>query len=412
MRKADKEQVVHPTHYNRHPSGIECWDINQYMSANIGAAFKYVYRRGEKGDPIVDLQKALQYIDKEIEMFKEMIAKKFISEGHPVNQMLVVASNRSDLIRIVAFEQNPHAARFYSQVARPCPRVDIYLAEHLMSARDAVEKLIEECKIGEPGGEYPLLPWGLLAKCIPLDSLMVRMNVEPFVRGSITLELAKKYAGQVFEYEDVLYKVEESGVTVWDPMPEANEDEPEEDGCMEGGDCEEKARSFDEELIAASKKYAHDLSQGDYANVQPDESFLAGARHCRYWMRENLLNAIEGRSHWTDALKSEPAAIPLNVLAKAAGVDLVKLTQDIEADPLCKSAMADAYGLLSIGDGTAEGATIALNNAHFLDLMQTVPYTASFKRMCAAKGIRVEVNIYTTQGVAAADSADPEKASI
>lgn len=60
-------QVNHPQHYNKHPSGIECIDVVEHMSFNLGNAMKYIWRADEKGNAIQDLEKAAWYISREIE---------------------------------------------------------------------------------------------------------------------------------------------------------------------------------------------------------------------------------------------------------------------------------------------------------------------------------------------------------
>lgn len=70
--------VKHPEHYNKHPSGVECITIIQWMTFNVGNAVKYLWRAGSKpvegldwtGATIQDLEKARQYIDFEIERLK------------------------------------------------------------------------------------------------------------------------------------------------------------------------------------------------------------------------------------------------------------------------------------------------------------------------------------------------------
>jgi len=62
--------VDHPKHYNRHPSGIECIDVVEHMSFNLGNAVKYIWRADEKGAPLQDLEKARWYITREIEKRK------------------------------------------------------------------------------------------------------------------------------------------------------------------------------------------------------------------------------------------------------------------------------------------------------------------------------------------------------
>lgn len=60
------DPVDHPHHYNAHPSGVECIDIAEHMNFNRGNALKYLWRAGEKGSELEDLQKARWYLDREI----------------------------------------------------------------------------------------------------------------------------------------------------------------------------------------------------------------------------------------------------------------------------------------------------------------------------------------------------------
>jgi hypothetical protein len=61
-------------HYNVHPSGIECIEIVRFMSFNLGNAFKYVFRRGDKGNLVQDLEKAQYYVNDEIMLLESLIA--------------------------------------------------------------------------------------------------------------------------------------------------------------------------------------------------------------------------------------------------------------------------------------------------------------------------------------------------
>lgn len=58
--------VNHPPHYNNHPSGIETIEVTRHMNFNLGNAMKYIWRCGDKGNPVQDLQKAIWYINDEI----------------------------------------------------------------------------------------------------------------------------------------------------------------------------------------------------------------------------------------------------------------------------------------------------------------------------------------------------------
>jgi hypothetical protein len=59
--------VDHPPHYNQHGSGVECIDVVEWMTFNLGNVIKYVWRADHKGQETEDLQKALWYLQREID---------------------------------------------------------------------------------------------------------------------------------------------------------------------------------------------------------------------------------------------------------------------------------------------------------------------------------------------------------
>ncbi len=60
------DPVNNPKHYTSHPSGIECIDVTEHMSFNLGNAVKYIWRAGLKSDDTdQDLAKAIWYIARE-----------------------------------------------------------------------------------------------------------------------------------------------------------------------------------------------------------------------------------------------------------------------------------------------------------------------------------------------------------
>ena len=63
------ETVSHPRHYGSHPSGVECIQVVQHMTFNVGTAVKHLWRIGLKpgSAEIEDLRKARQYLAFEIE---------------------------------------------------------------------------------------------------------------------------------------------------------------------------------------------------------------------------------------------------------------------------------------------------------------------------------------------------------
>lgn len=70
---APHDPVNHPKHYNAHPSGVECITITRHMNFNIGNAIKYLWRAEEKGNAIQDLEKAVWYINDEINRRKQNV---------------------------------------------------------------------------------------------------------------------------------------------------------------------------------------------------------------------------------------------------------------------------------------------------------------------------------------------------
>lgn len=74
------DRVNHPSHYMKHPSGIECIDVTRYYDFCIGNAIKYLWRSGLKSEEgmedidkqIEDLQKAIWYINDKINQLNNL----------------------------------------------------------------------------------------------------------------------------------------------------------------------------------------------------------------------------------------------------------------------------------------------------------------------------------------------------
>ena len=69
------DPVDHPSHYNTHPAGVECIDVVEHMTFNLGNAVKYLWRAGLKGNTVEDLRKAIWYINREIERHQKEAIK-------------------------------------------------------------------------------------------------------------------------------------------------------------------------------------------------------------------------------------------------------------------------------------------------------------------------------------------------
>jgi len=77
-KRVPYEKVNHPKHYNNHPSGIECIDVIEHLSFNVGSAVKYFWRAGLKPgeSTLEDLKKGLWYINREIQKVSKELEKK------------------------------------------------------------------------------------------------------------------------------------------------------------------------------------------------------------------------------------------------------------------------------------------------------------------------------------------------
>lgn len=70
------DPVTKARHYNLHPSGVECITIAKHMNFCLGSALKYIFRADNKGTPIQDLRKAIQFLEYEIERRQELEASR------------------------------------------------------------------------------------------------------------------------------------------------------------------------------------------------------------------------------------------------------------------------------------------------------------------------------------------------
>jgi len=62
------KDMINPTHYKSHPSGIEAIQVTEHMNFCLGNAMKYIWRADEKHEDggIEDLTKAQWYIEREL----------------------------------------------------------------------------------------------------------------------------------------------------------------------------------------------------------------------------------------------------------------------------------------------------------------------------------------------------------
>ena len=64
------DPVNHPSHYTRHPSGIEAIQITEHETFLRGNILKYVLRAPYKGNELEDMEKAAWYLARDIQRLK------------------------------------------------------------------------------------------------------------------------------------------------------------------------------------------------------------------------------------------------------------------------------------------------------------------------------------------------------
>lgn len=77
---SEKEQVNHPSHYTYGP--MEVIDIIEGFKLNyhVGNVAKYILRAGHKGDYLLDLKKALWYLDRYIK-YEEKLKEQEVANA-------------------------------------------------------------------------------------------------------------------------------------------------------------------------------------------------------------------------------------------------------------------------------------------------------------------------------------------
>lgn len=123
--------VHHPNHYNGY--SVECIEWIELFPHNLGAAIKYVWRAGEKGDVVRDLNKALWYLEREYERMKKELS---LFHGHSIK----CPSGLLDRMHAVV---NEEMEEWRADPIGNMVRVD---AGTLRVTRDLVERVIDMVK--------------------------------------------------------------------------------------------------------------------------------------------------------------------------------------------------------------------------------------------------------------------------
>ena len=81
--------VRKPSHYNSHPSGIECIEIVKHMDFLTGSAIKYAWRSGLKtNNAKEDFEKAIYCLQQRVAMLHEKEKKNETTSGVSVSDAI------------------------------------------------------------------------------------------------------------------------------------------------------------------------------------------------------------------------------------------------------------------------------------------------------------------------------------
>jgi hypothetical protein len=91
-----ERDAINPAHYKSHPSGIECIEISKHLSGCLAQAFQYVWRCGQKDDPIQELNKAIWFLRQELDIKSPM---PMSSQAKECLNKVSIAAKYSDPLR-------------------------------------------------------------------------------------------------------------------------------------------------------------------------------------------------------------------------------------------------------------------------------------------------------------------------
>jgi hypothetical protein len=130
-------------HYNLHPSGIECIELAERLSFCAGNAFKYVFRRGDKGNTLQDLEKAVYYLDRERKQMEHLIRWR---THHEVDTMLVndhfTPTDLANIRKLLDSEPNKFACAIYSRIFGSSVKISRYI-EDMRNAVEYVQGILQ-----------------------------------------------------------------------------------------------------------------------------------------------------------------------------------------------------------------------------------------------------------------------------
>jgi hypothetical protein len=142
---AEHDPVNKPKHYTTHPSGVECIEISEKLSFNLGNAFKYVFRRDDKENTLQDVSKAEWYLKREIGRLEKALEELPASSIIFLHPGLSIGDLRK-ADKVIAAESDSNAADYYAYLFTQGVVQEPDDLESLYDALASLQALIEEIK--------------------------------------------------------------------------------------------------------------------------------------------------------------------------------------------------------------------------------------------------------------------------
>lgn len=142
---ANHDPVNHPKHYTGHASGVECIELSEKLSFNLGNAFKYVFRRDDKENTYQDLSKAEWYLKREIGRLTVLMETMPASVELLIHPAITMA-DYAKVNRIIAAETNENSADYYSHLFNQAILTDEHDLVSLHYAHDSLKRLMEDVR--------------------------------------------------------------------------------------------------------------------------------------------------------------------------------------------------------------------------------------------------------------------------
>ncbi len=141
----EHDPVNKPKHYTTHRSGVECIELTEKLSFNLGNAFKYVFRRADKENTLQDVSKAEWYLKREIARLEALIEVTPASVELLIHPHLTNADYKK-ANRVIAAEISAHAADYYVYLFDQASLSAASDLESLYQALVSLQLLIEEIR--------------------------------------------------------------------------------------------------------------------------------------------------------------------------------------------------------------------------------------------------------------------------